>query len=104
MRPGEGRSEQAHTIPLFAGDVPWFKGLRLPMTVRLPTRVAGLANVAAEATAIATRAHESSTVVFGVVVVTAQIVAVALNHQSTVSDRTEDGRPGLLTVVTAAAV
>jgi hypothetical protein len=76
----------------------------LPVTIRLSARIAGLAIVAAEATAIATRARESSTLVFGVVVVALQIVAVgwATNRRSAAVLRTV--APALLTAVTVAAV
>ena len=37
----------------------------MPVTIRLSARIAGLAIVAAEATAVATQAHESPTLVLG---------------------------------------
>jgi hypothetical protein len=75
-----------------------------PVTIRLSARIAGLAIVAAEATAVATRAHESSALVLGVVFVALQIVAVgwATDRRSTVVLRMV--APALLTAVTMAAV
>src|SRR4051794_38593384 len=104
VRPGEGSSERAHTPILFAGDVRRAQGYGCPVTIRLSARIAGLAVVAAEATAVATRAHESSTLVFGTVFVTLQIVAVgwATNRRSTVVLRMV--APALLTAVAVAAV
>jgi hypothetical protein len=74
------------------------------VTIRLSARIAGLAIVAAEATAVATRAHESSALVFGVVLVALQIVAVgwATNRRPAIVLRMV--APALLTAVTMAAV
>lgn len=74
------------------------------VTIRLSARIAGLAIVAGEATAVATRAHESSTLVFGVVFVALQIVAVgwATDRRSAIVLRMV--APALLTAVTMAAV
>jgi hypothetical protein len=74
------------------------------VTIRLSARIAGLAIVAAEATAVATQAHESLALVFGVVFVALQIVAVgwATNRRSAIAVRMV--APALLTAVTMAAV
>jgi hypothetical protein len=74
------------------------------VTIRLSARIAGLAIVAAEATAVATRAHESSALVLGVVFVALQIVAVgwATNRRPAIVLRMV--APALLTAVTMAAV
>jgi hypothetical protein len=74
------------------------------LTIRLSARIAGLAIVAAEATAVATRAHESSALVFGVVFVALQIVAVgwATNRRPAIVLRMV--APALLTAVTMAAM
>jgi hypothetical protein len=76
----------------------------LPVTIRLSTRIAGLAVVAAEATAVATRADESSAQLFGVVLVALQTIAVvwATDRRSAVVLRMV--APALLTAVTVAAV
>jgi len=76
----------------------------LRVTIRLFARIAGLAVVAAEATAVVTRVHESSTLVVGVVFVALQIVAVgwATDRRSTVVLRMV--APALLTAVAVAAV
>ena len=74
----------------------------MPVTIRLSARIAGFAMVAAEATAVATRAHES--LVFGTVFVALQIVAIgwATDRQSTVVLRMV--APALLTAAAVAAV
>jgi hypothetical protein len=74
------------------------------VTIRLSARIAGLAIAAAEATAVATRAHESSTLVFGTIFVALQIAAVgwATDRRSAIVLRMVT--PALLTAVTAAAV
>ena len=76
----------------------------MPMSIRLSARIAGLAIVAAEATAVASRAHESSTLVVGIVFAALQIVAVgwATDRRSTVVLRLV--APALLTAVAVTAV
>src|SRR4051812_291784 len=94
-----GSSERAHTALPFAGDVRRSQRLRLRVTIRVFARIAGLAVVAAEATAVATRVQESPTPVFGTVFVALQIVAVgwATDRRSTVVLRMV--APALLTAV-----
>jgi hypothetical protein len=76
----------------------------LRVTIRLSARIAGLAIVAAEATAVATRADESSAQLFGVVFVTLQTIAVvwATDRRSAIVVRMVT--PALLTALTVAAV
>ena len=73
------------------------------MTIRASVRIAGLAIVGAEATGVATRADEASTLWFWTVFVALQIVAVgwATDRRSSVVLRMVT--PALLTAVTVAA-
>jgi len=74
------------------------------MTIRMSARIACLAVLVAEATGAATRAHEPSALLFWVVVVTLQIIAVVwvTDRRSAVMLRTVT--PALLAAVTGAAV
>lgn len=74
------------------------------MTIRLSARIAALAVVAAEATAVATRVDESSTLVFGMVFVALQAAAVwwATDRRSAIVLRVI--APALSAAVTVAAI
>ncbi|HEV7713045.1 MAG TPA: hypothetical protein VGP16_32930 [Asanoa sp.] len=74
------------------------------MTIRVSARIACLAVVAAEATAVATRADEPSTIRFAYVFLALQIVAVgwATDRRSAVVLTAV--APALMTAVTAAAI
>jgi hypothetical protein len=74
------------------------------MTLRLSARLAALGIVAAEATAVATRAHDPSTLTFRAVFVALQVIAVgwATDRRSAATLRMV--APALLTAVTATAL
>ncbi len=74
------------------------------MSIRVSARIACFAIVAAEATAVATRAHDTSTLWFWTVLLAFQIVAVgwATDRRSSVALKMV--APALLTAVTVAAM
>jgi hypothetical protein len=74
------------------------------MTIRASARIAGLAIVAAEATAVATRAKEPPTLWFWTVFVALQIVAVVWATDQRSSVLLGMVAPALLSAVTVAAV
>ncbi len=74
------------------------------MTIRVSARIACLAIVAAEATAVARRAHDTSTLWFWTVFLALQVVAVVWATDRRSSDAVKTVAPALLTGVTVAAV
>lgn len=74
------------------------------MTIRVFARVACLAIVGAEATAVATRAHDTSTLWIWTVLLTLQIVAVVWATDRRSSAALKMVAPALLTAVTVTAV
>ena len=98
--PANGHTPSPCSLVTFGGH----KAYGCFVTIRLSARIAGLAIVAAEATAVATRAHESSTLVFGIVLVALQIVAVGWATSRRSAPVLRMVAPALLTAVTAAAV
>ena len=89
---------------LFGGGCSAATGLALPVTIRMSARIAGFAILAAEATAVGTRADRLPTLVVWTVLVALQFVAVvwATDPRSAVVLRMV--APAGLTAVTVAAV